>query len=941
MLNHFWSGRSRRRNGRGLNSKRTTTFRSGRLRSLSTAETLEARAMLAATPLGEILEISNASQQVIAADIAQTSTGTSLIAYTGHNQANRLSGNDREILIQSITADGSVGDLITVNSASRGDQSDPVIATDDNGDFMVVWSGRGEGDRSGIFGQRYAASGTAIGEQFRINTTRGGEQTQPAIAMAADGQAVVVWHGPGADDASGIWMQRIAADGSLAGNETLVNSTTDGTQAYPAVGMDELGNFVIAWSSRHQDGDDWGIFAQRFDSLGNTQGTETLVNTTTDGSQHKATVAMSRLGQYAIAWSSLGQDGDSWGVYAQRFDANGVTQGDEFQINDDSVGHQRDVDAAMADAGELIVTYNTGQQDGEGWNIATRTFDNEGTVDGAESTIDIADTVLTRGHQQFPSVAISQSGTAAVAFDGVTTISQPGVQLQRFTVDIGPTENVAPRLNGVADAATSVGTEIQITVNATDDNLNDVLTFSLDTAVSPAGATIETDGRTATITWTPTTAERATVQNFRVFVDDEGGLSDAVQFTITVNNALPLVDFNGSASGQNSQVELAEGATSVALVDSNFSVSDADGDSLVSATIRLRGLIDGVDERISIDTTGSNITQSYNPSTGIMTLTGEDTISNYADVLRTLRYENDLAEPTPNNRSIDITVDDGTDGFGGGVSELATITVDFEGENVNPVLNNIQDVTVIAGSPLFVPLNASDADGDTLSFTAAAADTTVLSTDIPEGNRSLRFSVENFGDMVFELYDHLAPRATERIATLAEQGFYDGITFHRVIDGFVIQAGDPTGTGTSGSTLGDFDDQFHVDLQHNQTGILSMAKTTDDTNDSQFFITEGAARHLDFNHTIFGQLIEGESVREAISNVAVGAGSQPVTDVVIQSAEVFVDTENGVLQLSAPEGVTGSTTVTVNVSDNQGGVTTRTFNVNIVADVDRFGDICR
>jgi hypothetical protein len=172
MLNHFWSGRSQRRNGRGLNSKRTTTFRSGRLRSLSTAETLEARAMLAATPLGEILEISNASQQVIAADIAQTSTGTSLIAYTGHNQANRLSGNDREILIQSITADGSVGDLITVNSASRGDQSDPVIATDDNGDFMVVWSGRGEGDRSGIFGQRYAASGTAIGEQFRINTTR-------------------------------------------------------------------------------------------------------------------------------------------------------------------------------------------------------------------------------------------------------------------------------------------------------------------------------------------------------------------------------------------------------------------------------------------------------------------------------------------------------------------------------------------------------------------------------------------------------------------------------------------------------------------------------------------------------------------------------------------------------------------------------------------------
>jgi cyclophilin family peptidyl-prolyl cis-trans isomerase len=81
----------------------------------------------------------------------------------------------------------------------------------------------------------------------------------------------------------------------------------------------------------------------------------------------------------------------------------------------------------------------------------------------------------------------------------------------------------------------------------------------------------------------------------------------------------------------------------------------------------------------------------------------------------------------------------------------------------------------------------------------------------------------------------------------------------------VIQGGDPTGTGSGGSPLGDFDDQFHVDLQHNRTGILSMAKSFDDTNDSQFFITEGAQRHLDFNHSIFGILVEGESVRQSIS----------------------------------------------------------------------------
>ncbi len=98
--------------------------------------------------------------------------------------------------------------------------------------------------------------------------------------------------------------------------------------------------------------------------------------------------------------------------------------------------------------------------------------------------------------------------------------------------------------------------------------------------------------------------------------------------------------------------------------------------------------------------------------------------------------------------------------------------------------------------------------------------------------------------MVFELFDQEASRVTNRIKSLVESGFYNKTTsgqiiFHRVIDNFVIQAGDPTGTGSGGSSLADFDDQFDVDLQHNRTGVLSYAKSSDDTNDSQFFITEG------------------------------------------------------------------------------------------------------
>jgi cyclophilin family peptidyl-prolyl cis-trans isomerase len=196
----------------------------------------------------------------------------------------------------------------------------------------------------------------------------------------------------------------------------------------------------------------------------------------------------------------------------------------------------------------------------------------------------------------------------------------------------------------------------------------------------------------------------------------------------------------------------------------------------------------------------------------------------------------------------------------------------------------------------------------------------------------MRVSVFDYGDMVFELFDDRAPRVTDHISQLAEADFYDGIIFHRVLDDFVIQGGDPTGSGAGGSSLGDFDDQFHVDLQHNRTGILSMAKTTDDTNDSQFFVTEGPQRHLDFNHSVFGQLVEGFAVLQAITEVPTDGGGRPLNDVVMESADIFVDDENGMLVLKAPEGASGEANIRVTVSDADGHSFERTFHVTVALD---------
>lgn len=253
-----------------------------------------------------------------------------------------------------------------------------------------------------------------------------------------------------------------------------------------------------------------------------------------------------------------------------------------------------------------------------------------------------------------------------------------------------------------------------------------------------------------------------------------------------------------------------------------------------------------------------------------------------------------------------------------------------------PTLAPIPDLTVLAGAPLHVALDGFDSDSPQLSFRVEVANNTgQLSAVIPEGNPSLRISVRDdadgiAGDMVFELFEDLVPNTVHRITQLAEQGFYDGVIFHRVIKDFMIQGGDPTGTGAGGSGLR-FDDEFHVLLQHTSAGVLSMAKSTDDTNDSQFFITSGPTRWLDFNHSVFGFLTEGDAVREAIENVPTGTGDRPLHDVVMTSVTVFFDTQNRVLRLVAPHGASGGADVTVYVSDGQTEVS-ETFHVTVAPD---------
>jgi cyclophilin family peptidyl-prolyl cis-trans isomerase len=143
----------------------------------------------------------------------------------------------------------------------------------------------------------------------------------------------------------------------------------------------------------------------------------------------------------------------------------------------------------------------------------------------------------------------------------------------------------------------------------------------------------------------------------------------------------------------------------------------------------------------------------------------------------------------------------------------------------------------------------------------------------------------NKGTFEIELFTEKAPITTKNFIDLTEKGFYDGLIFHRVIKGFMLQGGDPDGRGTGGPGYS-IEDEFHPDLKHDSEGVLSMANSGPNTGGSQFFITLAATPWLDGKHAVFGKVTTGIDIVKEIGNIQTGAMDKPVEDVVINKITI-------------------------------------------------------
>lgn len=318
-----------------------------------------------------------------------------------------------------------------VNTFTQGGQYDPAVAIAPNGSFVVVWTSRNQNEEGrgadDVYGQRFAADGTPAGSEFRVNVTVEGNQRNPSVAMDGQGNFTIVWEGEGIGDRSGVFARRFDSAGNVIGassrlttrngdsegiedsaagvleaaignkfpripriprvprpsipdvvpdagdadgdtntdaqGEFRVHADPEHTQKDPAIAMDSRGNTVVTWERSLSGGPiNTDVFARTFDASGNPAGSEFRVHADNLETQHDPEVAINDEGNILFVWTSDGQEADdsqaSYGIFARRYDRRGPTGG-EFQVNDYTVDAQVHPQVVMTQQGDSLVLWDS------------------------------------------------------------------------------------------------------------------------------------------------------------------------------------------------------------------------------------------------------------------------------------------------------------------------------------------------------------------------------------------------------------------------------------------------------------------------------------------------------------------------------------------------------------------------------------------------------
>jgi len=513
--------------------------------------------------------------------------GDFVITWTSNGQ----DGDSYGIYGQRFAADGTpVGGEFQVNTATDGSQEAPSVTALADGGFLLAWqsySASQDGQGSGVYAQRYDAAGAPVGGEFLVNTVIANNQSLPVTAGLADGGFVVAWQSDGNQDgwASGIYAQRYDASGAPVGSEIQVNSFWVGSQINPSITALAGGGFAVAWQSEsyswfeNQDADNWGVYSRVYDASGNPVTGEILVNTTTEDQQIEPSVTSLPDGGYFVTWSSFDSVGGTWEVHGQRFDAAGAKIGNELLINETTDGTQFQSSVSALADGSIVVSWYDYSHDGSGAGVATRVFTLGETgetiavagldIQAALADLDGSETILSILVSDLPAGAELSAGTD----NGDGTWSLTPAQLAGLEISLPVIPPASYSLNvSVTSIESSNGDTATTTIAFTltvpefnhppvvtyaiadqaileealfsydasshfaDPDVGDVLTYTATLANGdPLPAWLSVDPQTGVISGTPDDADLGSV-SIVVTATDQGGLSTSDTFDITVAN---------------------------------------------------------------------------------------------------------------------------------------------------------------------------------------------------------------------------------------------------------------------------------------------------------------------------------------------------------------------------------------------------------------------
>jgi hypothetical protein len=332
---------------------------------------------------------------------------------------------------QRYSADGSAdGEEFQVNTTTNDQQSTPFVAVDSNDNYIVAWqSDNQDGSGYGIYGRKFDKAGNQLWGETLLNNTTGNNQLQVSLAADAGGGFVAAWQHYHDGSSYGIRARRFAANGNPLAGDFQINDYYSGSQE--RIGLAPLtdGKFVAIWDSNGQDGSGWSVYGRRLDAAGSKLGSEFKVNTYTPNSQYMCDVASIADGSFVVAWGSDNEDGNAWGVYAQRYKPDGSKHGNPFRVNTYIVSTQYEPAVGSHADGRFSIAWQSLAQDGADWGVYLQRYNADGTPAGSETQAN----VFTSYSQHQPDVAMLPNGTTVVVWTGnAQDDSVSGVFAQRW-----------------------------------------------------------------------------------------------------------------------------------------------------------------------------------------------------------------------------------------------------------------------------------------------------------------------------------------------------------------------------------------------------------------------------------------------------------------------------------------------------------------------------